>query len=157
MDGTLLVDFITSLDGYGAATGWPGLWGREGPEYLAWLESQPEHHWPLLMGANTYRMMFELAAAGEPGTEALAGMQKYVVSSTLLEPFDWPNTLLIDKEPMIAVQDLLESGVNLRTLGSLTLCRSLLAEGLVGRFRVGIFPVITGATGSDRKIGRAHV
>jgi hypothetical protein len=31
----LLVDFITSLDGYGAAEGWPGFWGLEGPEYLA--------------------------------------------------------------------------------------------------------------------------
>jgi hypothetical protein len=38
----LLVDFITSLDGYGAAEGWPGWWGLEGPEYLAWLGQQPE-------------------------------------------------------------------------------------------------------------------
>ena len=38
----LLVDFITSLDGYGAADGWPGWWGLEGPEYLAWLVEQPE-------------------------------------------------------------------------------------------------------------------
>jgi hypothetical protein len=30
----LLVDCITSLDGYGAADGWPGWWGPEGPEYL---------------------------------------------------------------------------------------------------------------------------
>jgi len=33
----LMIDFITSLDGYGAAEGWPGFWGLEGPEYLAWL------------------------------------------------------------------------------------------------------------------------
>ena len=38
----------------------------------------------------------------------------------------------------------------LRTVGSLTLCRSLLAAGLVDRFRVVVFPVITGATGKDR-------
>ena len=38
----LLVDFITSLDGYGAAECWPGLWGLQGPEYLAWLGEQPE-------------------------------------------------------------------------------------------------------------------
>ena len=37
----LLVDFITSLDGYGAAEGWPGWWGLEGPEYLAWIGQQP--------------------------------------------------------------------------------------------------------------------
>jgi riboflavin biosynthesis pyrimidine reductase len=38
----------------------------------------------------------------------------------------------------------------MRTLGSLTLCRSLLAAGLVDRFRVVVFPVITGQTGRDR-------
>jgi dihydrofolate reductase len=51
----LLVDFITSLDGYGAAEGWPGWWGLEGPEYLAWLGQQPERDHTILMGANTYR------------------------------------------------------------------------------------------------------
>jgi hypothetical protein len=53
----LLVDFITSLDGYGAAEGWPGFWGLEGPEYLAWLDEQPEANYTVLMGANTYRLM----------------------------------------------------------------------------------------------------
>ena len=38
----------------------------------------------------------------------------------------------------------------LSTIGSLTLCRSLLRGGLVDRFRVVMFPVITGATGSER-------
>ena len=33
----LLVDFITSLDGNASGEGWPGWWGLEGPEYLAWL------------------------------------------------------------------------------------------------------------------------
>ena len=41
-------------------------------------------------------------------------------------------------------------GTSMRTLGSLTLCRSLLEAGLVDRFRVVIFPVITGSTGRDR-------
>ena len=38
----LVVDFITSLDGYASAEGWPGWWGLEGPEYLAWLGENPE-------------------------------------------------------------------------------------------------------------------
>jgi dihydrofolate reductase len=38
----------------------------------------------------------------------------------------------------------------MRTVGSLTLSRSLLEAGLVDRFRVVVFPVITGRTGSDR-------
>ena len=36
------------------------------------------------------------------------------------------------------------------TLGSVSLCRSLLKAGLVDRFRVVVFPVITGATGAER-------
>ena len=38
----------------------------------------------------------------------------------------------------------------MRTMGSLTLCRSLLKPAWSGRFRVVIFPVITGTTGRDR-------
>ena len=48
----LIVDFITSLDGYAASEGWPGLWGLEGPEYLTWLDERPERDYTILMGAN---------------------------------------------------------------------------------------------------------
>jgi riboflavin biosynthesis pyrimidine reductase len=41
----------------------------------------------------------------------------------------------------------------MRTMGSLTLCRALLKAGLVDRFRVVIFPVITGTSGRDRICG----
>jgi dihydrofolate reductase len=145
----LLIDFITSLDGYGAAEGWPGWWGLEGPEYLAWLEDDSEGDYTTLMGANTYRLMSGLASEGEPGTDALAGLSKVVFSSTLTEPLAWPNTQLVTQDPIQAVREL-KATRSLRTLGSLTLCRSLLHAGLVDRFRVGVFPVITGATGRDR-------
>lgn len=39
----LMVDVIISLDGYAAADGWPGFWGMESPEYLAWLEEDGAH------------------------------------------------------------------------------------------------------------------
>ena len=69
----LLIDFITSLDGYGAADGWPGWWGLEGPGYLAWSGDQPEADYTVLIGANTYRVMSGLASEGEPGTGGLGG------------------------------------------------------------------------------------
>ena len=142
----LLVDFITSLDGYGAAEGWPGWWGLEGPEYLAWLEDDPEADYTVLMGATTYRLMSGLASDGEPGTDALAGLSKVVFSSTLTEPLAWPNTQLVAQDPVEAVREMKDQGAtSMRTLGSLTLCRSLLKAGLVDRFRVVVFPVITGA------------
>jgi len=148
----LLVDFITSLDGYGAAEGWPGFWGLQGPEYLAWLGEQPEADHTVLMGATTYRLMSQFAAEGEPGTEELAGMSKIVFSSTLTEPLTWPNTRLVNRDAAEAVKDMKDDAASssMRTIGSLTLCRSLLNAGLVDRFRVVVFPVITGNTGSDR-------
>jgi dihydrofolate reductase len=147
----LIIDFITSLDGYAAADGWPGWWGKEGPEYLAWLENQPEAKYDVLMGANTYRLMSKLAGQGEPGTDALASLPKVVFSSTLTEPLSWPNTRLVSKDPIRAVQQMKESGErSLRTMGSLMLCRSLLRAGLVDRFRVVVFPVITGNSGRER-------
>jgi dihydrofolate reductase len=147
----LMIDFITSLDGYGAAEGWPGLWGLGGPEYLAWLEDQPEADYTVLMGANTYRLMAQLVEEGEPGTEKLAGMSKVVFSSTLTEPLAWPSSRLISGQAVDAVRKLKDKGgESMRTLGSLSLCRSLLAAGLVDRFRLVVFPVITGSTGRDR-------
>jgi len=147
----LLIDFITSLDGYGAAEGWPGWWGLEGPEYLAWLQDQPEADYTILMGATTYRLMSGLASAGEPGTDDLADLSKVVFSSTLTEPLSWPNTQLVTKDPVEAVREMKGTAAkSMRTLGSLTLCRSLLRAGLVDRFRVVVFPVITGSTGQDR-------
>ena len=147
----LMIDFITSLDGYGAAEGWPGWWGLEGPEYFAWLGAQPEGAYTVLMGANTYRLMSGFAAAGEPGTDVLADFSKIVFSSTLTEPLSWANTQLVTQDPVEAVREMkTESSESMRTIGSLTLCRSLLSAGLVDRFRVVVFPVITGSTGHER-------
>jgi dihydrofolate reductase len=147
----LLIDFITSLDGYAAADGWPGWWGLEGPEYLAWLRQQPEGDYTVLMGATTYRVMSKFAAQGEPGTDALAGMAKVVFSTTLSEPLSWPNTQLVAQDPVEAVGEMKAKGPEpMRTIGSITLCRSLLNAGLVDRFRVVVFPVITGSSGRER-------
>ena len=146
---TLMIDFITSLDGYGAAEGWPGWWGMESAEYLGWLGEQPEH--TVLMGATTYRLMAGFAASGEEGVDELNRFSKVVFSSTLTEPLEWVNTELVTGDAVEAVRAMKEnSSVELRTLGSLSLCRSLITAGLVDRFQVVVFPVITGATGQDR-------
>ena len=58
----LMVDLIISLDGYASAEGWPGWWGLEGPEYLAWLDQESAKNYTLLLGANTYRLMYGMSA-----------------------------------------------------------------------------------------------
>src|SRR3954452_14155008 len=148
----LLVDFITSLDGYAAAEGWPGYWGLEGPEYLTWLDRSAERDYTVLMGATTYRLMAGFAAtSGDDSVAGLTQLSKVVFSSSLEEPLAWPNTRLVAHDAVGAVRSM-KAGDHggLRTLGSLTLCRALLAAGLVDRFRVVVFPVITGSTGRER-------
>ena len=130
-----MVDFIISLDGYGAAEGWPGYWGLEGPEYLGWLEEQEEH--TTLMGATTYRLMSAFAAEMPDELAALTAMPKVVFSSTLEPPLSWANTDVVSEDPVQSVADMKRHGTRpLRTLGSLTLGRALLLAGLVDRFRV---------------------
>jgi dihydrofolate reductase len=146
----LVVDFITSLDGYASAAGWPGWWGLEGPEYLAWLAESPEADYRVLMGANTYRLVHGFTQQGEPGTDVLGTMSKVVFSSTLTEPLAWENSTLVAGDPVEAVRQMKNGDQSMRTIGSLTLCRALLEAGLVDRFRVVLFPVITGATGQER-------
>jgi len=157
----LLVDFITSLDGYASGEGWPGFWGLQGPEYLAWLEEQPEVTY--LMGATTYRLMSGFAAGDVPegqdefnddeeaSVDELTQATKVVFSSSLEDPLTWANATLVRDDPVEAVRTMKAEGSGiLSTIGSLTLAASLLRAGLVDRFRVVMFPVITGATGSER-------
>lgn len=152
----LIVDFIISLDGYASAEGWPGWWGMESPEYLVWLDERPDRDYTLLMGANTYRLMSGFATSPDtPENEAeamaeLTRQRKVVFSSTLEAPLSWDNSELVRDDPVEAVAAMKRSGTDMSTIGSLTLCRSLLEAGLVDLFRVGIFPVITGKTGRER-------
>lgn len=159
---SLMVDLIISLDGYASAEGWPGWWGLEGPEYLAWLEQEGQKSYTFLLGANTYRLMSgmsEEAAAGGSGFSdnegasltGLAAVPKIVFSSTLKAPLTWPNSELVRGEAVEAVAEMKRTRPGpFSTLGSLSLCRSLLTAGLVDRFRLVVFPVITGRTGQER-------
>ena len=144
-----------------SAEGWPGFWGLQGPEYLAWLGEQPEVTY--LMGANTYRLMSGFAAGETPaGTDefnadeaasvdGLTQASKVVFSASLEEPLTWANSTLVRDDAVEAVRAMKEGGSGLMsTIGSISLCRSLLRAGLVDRFRVVMFPVITGATGAER-------
>lgn len=112
----LLVDFITSLDGYASGEGWPGFWGLEGPEYLAWLGEQPEVTY--LMGAKTYRLMSGFSEGQVPegqsdfsdneeaSVDELTRASKIVFSSTLEEPLTWANSTLVRGDAVDAVRAL---------------------------------------------------
>jgi dihydrofolate reductase len=111
----------------------------------------------MVFGANTFRAFVEMLAASTPESDVrdpwvtrMVGMPATVVSSTLSGPLDWPDATVVTGDAVDVVARLKEeSDVPLRSHGSLSLNRALMAAGLVDRVQVTLFPVITGQTGLD--------
>lgn len=151
-------DVFCTLDGYGSygpGGDWGGYWGKQGPEFLeARLASLGEEQ-RMVLGANTLRQFVELLgripeADLDPVNSRMRGMPTTVVSATLVEPLGWPDATVVAGDAVDVVARLKEeSAVPLRSHGSLSLNRALMAAGLVDRVQVTIFPVISGRTGTD--------
>lgn len=146
---TLTIDLFSSLDGFAAAEHWPGYWGKEGPELLAWLEEKLAEDHLVVMGANTYRTMSQIVAEHEDPTFArMAEIPKVVFSTTLEPPHTWANIQVVAEDAVTALRRMKEEGsAPIRTLGSISLNATLLREGLVDTLQLVVFPVVTGQTG----------
>ena len=146
---TLTVDFFTSLDGNGSADGWPGYWGKEGPELREYLVHKYAQDQVLVYGATTFRAFREFVAEyDEPYYESLNALPKIVFSSTLQEPLGWSNSTVISEDAVTAMARLKrETDKPMRCHGSISLNRALLAAGLVDFLEVTVFPAITGRAG----------
>jgi dihydrofolate reductase len=157
MTATYTFDVFSSLDGYGAATGdWTGYWGKQGPELLDHRLAQYVADQRMVLGANTYRAFAHLLASNteesvhDPWVTRMRNLPATVVSTTLEEPLDWPDATVVSGDAVDVVARLKEeSEVPLRSHGSLSMNRALMAAGLVDRVQVTLFPVITGQTGLD--------
>jgi dihydrofolate reductase len=146
--GTLTIDLFSSLDGFAAADGWPGYWGKEGPELMAWLEEKLAEDHTIVMGATTYREMSEIVAGGDdPTFERMAEIPKVVFSSTLKPPLTWANTR-VEEDAVTTLRTMKsQDATPLRTMGSISLNATLLREGLVDLLQIVVFPVVTGVSG----------
>jgi dihydrofolate reductase len=156
MAATYTFDVFTSLDGFGGATSeWGGYWGKQGPELLDHRLAMYEEEQRMVFGANTYRAFVTLLASGvddvlDPWVTRMRHLPTVVVSSSLEEPLDWPDATVVRGDAVDVVARLKEeSTVPLRSHGSLSMNRALMAAGLVDFLQVTIFPVITGQTGDD--------
>jgi dihydrofolate reductase len=161
VSATFTFDIFSTIDGYASATGtYGGYWGKQGPEFLEHRFAQYGEKQRLVLGANTYRAMSAMLASSSEFTEVhdpwitrMVNLPTTVVSNTLQGPLDWPDATILTGDPIEAIARLKkESDVPLRSHGSLTLNRALLAAGLVDRLQVTIFPVINNRNqgGTDR-------
>jgi dihydrofolate reductase len=158
MTATYTFDVFSSLDGFGAAGGdWTGYWGKQGPELLERRLALYSEKQRMVMGARTYRAFAQMLAAStedsdvrDPWVTRFRGLPATVVSTTLKGPLDWPDATIENGDAVDVVARLKEeSEVPMRSHGSLSMNRALMAAGLVDRVQVTVFPVITGRTGQD--------
>jgi dihydrofolate reductase len=156
MTATYTFDVFSSLDGYAAASAdWSGYWGKQGPELLDHRLDLYSSEQRMVFGATTYREFTRMLASStegddvrDPGVTRIWNMPATVVSTTLEEPLDWPNATVASGNAVDVVARLKEeSDVLLRSHGSLSMNRALMAAGLVDLVQVTLFPVITGQTG----------
>jgi dihydrofolate reductase len=158
MIATYTFDVFSSLDGYGAAGGdWTGYWGKQGPELLDHRLALYGSEQRMVFGAATFRAFVQMLAESteesevrDPWVTRMRAMPATVVSTTLEGPLDWPDATVVSGDAVDVVARLKEeSAVPLRSHGSLSMNRALMAAGLVDRVQVTLFPVITGRTGLD--------
>lgn len=149
MSTTFTVDFFCSLDGYGMANGWPGYWGKEGPELIEDRVRTFAQDQVLVFGATTFRQFSHFVKVyDEPYYRSLDELPKIVFSSTLEEPLEWENFTLIAEDAVTAIERLKRTtDVPMRSHGSISLNRALLAAGLVDRIEVMMFPAVSGRAG----------
>jgi dihydrofolate reductase len=158
MTATYTFDVFCSLDGFGSHSGnWGGYWGKQGPELLEHRLALYGEEQRMVFGANTYRAFARMLASSseepevlDPWVTRMRNMPATVVSRTLQEPLDWPDAAVASGDAVDVVARLKEeSEVPLRSHGSLSMNRALMAAGLVDRVQVTLFPVITGQTGAE--------
>jgi dihydrofolate reductase len=152
-------DVFSTLDGfgsYGPDGDWGGYWSKEGPEFLDRRLAVYRERQRLVIGANTMRMFMQSIGPRtgflkdvDPVNDAMRNLPTTVPSTTLQGPLDWPDATLERGDADDVVARLKEeSDMPLRSHGSLSMNRALMAAGLVDRVQVTIFPVVSGRTGA---------
>jgi dihydrofolate reductase len=157
----LTVTTFLSVDGVYQGPGGPDEDRRDGFDRGGWLgphfdEATGQFMNEIFREVDAFllgRRTYEIFAASWPNAtdpndrvaRALNTLPKYVASSTLHDP-QWANTTVLDGDLASAVQQLKErEGRELQVHGSGRLVQFLLANDLVDRMNLLVFPVIVGA------------
>lgn len=145
---TLTADLFVTLDGFALGEGAPAYFGFFGPDLERWIHDEMAKPQVLLFGRVTYQMLGGMTqAATDEASRRMNALPKAVVSSTLQEPLEWNNTQLLKIGELQALKE--KSGEPIRTMGSVSLVKSLLKLDLVDRLRLIVFPQILGETGRE--------
>jgi dihydrofolate reductase len=147
----LIADLFISLDGFASGVNEAAFFGYYGAELGKWIAEHLEEDQVLVMGRVTYEALAQFAASGTDAVNMrMTELPKLVFSSKLAEPLAWKNTRVsrsrIEEEIKTLKQ---QNAAPLRTIGSVSLVKSMMQLGLVDRLRLMVFPVILGRAGRE--------
>jgi dihydrofolate reductase len=153
----LTVDMFVSLDGFAAGSddGQSWTWGFLGPQFAEFAEHALGEPQVIIMGRLTYEIMARSRpSSSEQPAARINSLPKLVFSRTLTEPLAWSNARLATRELAEEIRSLKKQpGDPLRSIGSITLAREMMALGLVDRLRLLMFPHVLGSAGRKPVFG----
>jgi dihydrofolate reductase len=150
MPTTLTVDLFVSVDGFAGSDGLPGYFGYLGPDLQRWVEEAGAAPHVAIMGRRTYEVLASLPEEHRDEAWETMSRRETVVFSSSLARADWPGARIHHGDLVEEVGRLKADGdTPLRTVGSMSVARQLLAAGLVDRLRLMVFPLTAGAAGRE--------
>jgi dihydrofolate reductase len=147
----LTADLFISLDGFASGVNEAAFFGYFGEGLAKWVRDHLNQPQLLILGRVTYEILAPLSSAGtEDMSVRMTELPKLVFSSTLKEPLAWRNTRLVKASAAQAIPALKQQpGDPLRSIGSISLVKSMIQLGLIDRLRLMVFPLILGTAGRE--------
>jgi dihydrofolate reductase len=147
----LTADLFISLDGFASGVNQAAYFGYFGQNLGDWVRDHLEQPQVIMMGRATYVALAQFSAsATDELSVKMSSLPKLVFSSTLKEPLAWKNTRLLKSAVADEITALKQQpGDPLRSIGSISLVKSMEQLGLVDRLRLIVFPLILGSAGRE--------
>jgi dihydrofolate reductase len=147
----LTADLFISLDGFASGVNQPAYFGYFGQNLGEWVRDHLNQPQVIIMGRATYVALAQFSAsATDELSVKMSSLPKLVFSSTLKEPLAWKNTRLLKGAVADEIRALKQQpGDPLRSIGSISLVKSMMQLGLIDRLRLMVFPVILGSAGRE--------
>lgn len=147
----LTADLFVSLDGFAGGVDVGPFFGYPGPDLDRWVRENLERPQVMIMGRVTYEALWKISsAATDEASRRMNDLPKVVFSNTLAAPLAWANSRLMRGDLAEGIRALKQrSGDPLRSIGSLSLVRSMIRLGQVDLLRVAVFPLVLGTSGRE--------
>lgn len=147
----LVCELIVTLDGFARGERSPGYFGYFAPDFENWVLTNNDAPHQTLIGRKSYEMLAALPPeVRDEGWERMVNQPGFLFSRTL-KTTDWAGLTIVHDDMVEFVRDLKQKdGDELRTLGSISLVKQLLAAGLVDRLKLVVCPLILPQTGVER-------